>query len=132
MKYFSQDAEHITVLCMEKKVNKREHINEILPYYWGFPVSLRPTFVIPELKFLIWKGPVFRPWVLACVYFIILLYYSFSFMMSRLQHHSTCRLVLFEVQLLLSPVDHLLITWWSQWPLWGYLGSRVLNYLVHI
>lgn len=88
MKYFSQGTEHITVLCMEKKVNKREHISEILPYYWGFSVSLGPTFVILELKFLVWKGPVFRPWVLACVYFIIQLYCSFSFMISRLQHHS--------------------------------------------
>ena len=61
MKYFSQGAKHIIVLCMEKKVNKREHINEILLYYWGFPVSLRLTFVILELKFLVWKGPVFRP-----------------------------------------------------------------------
>ena len=93
------------------KVNKKEHINEILPYYWGFPVSLRPTFVILELKFLVWKGPVFRPWVLVCVYVIILLYCPFSSMMFRLQHHSTCCLVLFEVQLLLNPVDHPLITW---------------------
>ena len=60
---------------MEKKVNKREHINELLPDYWEFSVSLRATFVIPELDFLMWKG-VFRPLVLSCVYFIILLYYS--------------------------------------------------------
>lgn len=43
MKYFSQGAEHITVLCMEKKVNKREHINEIsailLGVYWEFEAN---------------------------------------------------------------------------------------------
>lgn len=32
-------------------MNKRENINEFLPGYWGLSVSLRLTFLIPEVDF---------------------------------------------------------------------------------
>lgn len=61
---FSTRAEHTAVFDMERKVNQREDVNELLPGHEGF-CEFEVHFHHPRVGF----SHVLRPLVLACVYY---------------------------------------------------------------